>query len=141
MIAHTQQTFKYIDISGVGQSWLMISWLWYKYPGFSDYSSIHYCNQPVLEISLDLNVAYSVLWIVDIISRSALVEFSMLRARNYYNRKGTVCFVLSFYNQYIYCELSILVLFILSRDIPDEVHFLLLYFDICHQRYFIMFYL
>ena len=79
--------------------------------------------------------------IVDIISRSALVGFSLLHDRDNYDRKGLVCYVLSVYNQYIYGELSIFVLFILSRDTPFEVHLLLLYFDLRHKQYFIMFYL
>ena len=79
--------------------------------------------------------------IVDLILRSALVGFSMLHAIDYYDRKGLVCYVLFFYNKYSYSELSIFVLFILSRDTPDEVHFLLFYFDLQQINYFIMFYL
>ena len=68
--------------------------------------------------------------VVDIISRSALVGFILLCASKYYYRKGLVCYVLLFYNQYIYGELSILILFILSQDTPTEVRLLLLYSDL-----------
>ena len=59
-----------------------------------------------------------------------MVGFSLLHASYYYDRKGTVCYVLTLYNQYIYGELSILLLFILSRDTPAWVHLLLFYFDL-----------
>ena len=72
----------------------------------------------MLEIDLELNVAYSVFRIFDLILRSALVGFSLLCASDYYDIKGRVCYVLFFYNQYSYGELSILVLFLLSQDTP-----------------------
>ena len=58
------------------------------------------------------------IFIVDIISRSALVGFSRLHASGYYYRKGPVCFVLKFCSQYLYSELSILFLFILLQETP-----------------------
>ena len=54
--------------------------------------------------------------IVDIIPRSTLVVFSMLRAINYYYYRGPVCNVLPFYSHYYYIELSILFLFPLLKD-------------------------
>ena len=63
--------------------------------------------------------------IVDIILRSVLVGFSLLCASDYYNRKRDVCYILTFYSQYRYGELSILFLFILSRDTPARNNFLL----------------
>ena len=60
--------------------------------------------------------------IVDLISRSALVGLSLLRASHYYNRKGIVCYIYLVYNTYSYGELSIYVLLILSGDTPSEVH-------------------
>ena len=77
--------------------------------------------------------------IVDIILKGALVGFSVLHASDYYNRKGPVWYVLTFYNQYIYGELSILLLFILFQDTPAYVCFLILYFDLCEILHFIMF--
>ena len=68
--------------------------------------------------------------IVDLISRSALVGFIMLRASYYYKKKGILCYVYSVYNIYSYGELSIYVSFILSQDRPYEVDVLLLYFDL-----------
>ena len=52
------------DLSGVVQSLWGISWLWFKLSRFSEYYAIHYCNQPVLSIALNLNVTYSVLWLL-----------------------------------------------------------------------------
>ena len=62
---------------------------------------------------------HSVLYIAiaDLISRSALVGFSLLRAMDYYYRKGPAYYVLMFYGQYSYGELSILLLFLL-QDTP-----------------------
>ena len=77
--------------------------------------------------------------IVDMILRSDLVGFSLLHASDYCNRKGSVYYVLTFYNKYIYDELSILLLFILSQDTPAYVCFLILYFDLCEIPHFIMF--
>ena len=57
--------------------------------------------------------------IVDLILRSAVVVFSLLHASNYYYRKGPVDHVLTLYGQYSYGELSILFLFVSSRDTPD----------------------
>ena len=77
--------------------------------------------------------------IVDLISRSAQVGFSLLRARYYYYRKGPVCYVLKFYSQYRYGELSISLFYILSWDTTYWVHFLPLYIDLQKICYFIMF--
>ena len=52
--------------------------------------------------------------IVDLISRIALIGFSMLCASNYYYSEGPICYVLNFYSKYLYDKLSILFLFILS---------------------------
>ena len=64
--------------------------------------------------------------IVDITFIRSLAGFSLLRSMDYYYRKGPVCYILMFYSQYSYCELSILFLFILSQDTPAYVHLLLL---------------
>ena len=48
--------------------------------------------------------------IVDIILRSALVRFSLVRASYLYNLTRQVCFVYSFFNLQSYGELSIYVL-------------------------------
>ena len=58
------------------------------------------------------------IWIVDIISISALVVFILLRARNNQYNKGPVFYVLTLYSHYRYIELSILFLFILLWDTP-----------------------
>ena len=79
--------------------------------------------------------------IVDLILRKTFVGFSLLPASDYYHRKGIVCYVLLFDNQYIYGDLSILVLFILLRGTHAEDHFLLFYFSLQQVLYFIMFYL
>ena len=47
--------------------------------------------------------------------------FSLLRASDYFDRKWQVCYVLYLYNQYIYGELSISVLFVLLQDTSAEV--------------------
>ena len=82
---------------------------------------MHYCNQSVLAIVLDLNMMYSVL----LIFRSALVGCSLLRASYYYNLTGLGCYVYLFYDPYSYSEY---VCFKLSWDTTDQVYFLLLYF-------------
>ena len=92
-------------------------------------------------IALDLNVAYSVLRIVDLILRIALVGFSLLRLRCYCNRKVIVCYIYLFYSPYSYGKLSIYVSFMLLRDAPAYVHLILLYFNLQQTRHFIMFYL
>ena len=71
----------------------------------------------------------------DLILRSALLGFSLLRTSYYYEIKGLVCYVYSVYNTYSYGELSVYVSLILSQDTPAEVHFLLMYLNlqqICH---------
>ena len=47
--------------------------------------TIHYCNQSVLAFVLDLNIPVFSITVVDIISRSSLVRFSLLRASYLYN--------------------------------------------------------
>ena len=59
----------------------------------------------------------------------------MLRASDHYNRKGLVFYILLFYNQYVYGDLSIFLFFVLLRFTPAEVHLLILYFYLCHTRY------
>ena len=53
------------------------------------------------------------IYIFDLISRSDLVVFSLIRARNYHYNKGHVCYVFPFYIQYRYGNLSILFLILL----------------------------
>ena len=65
--------------------------------------------------------------IVDIISRSVLLGLSLFCDCNYYLREGPVCYVLSFYSNYCYREVSILFLFIWLQDTLVWVHFLPLY--------------
>ena len=64
MIVKTHQTLKDGALLVVGRLWCGRSRLRFKLPGFSDNEEIQYCNQPVLDIALDLNVAYSVLWLL-----------------------------------------------------------------------------
>ena len=78
--------------------------------------------------------------IFDLISSSALVCFSLLRASNYYYIKGPVCCIVPYYSYYSYSELSILFSFIWSQDKLAYVHLLLLYIDIWKCCYFIVFY-
>ena len=52
------------------------------------YLTTHYCNQSVLEIVPDLNIFVFNIMIFDLISRSALVRFSLLCARYLYNLTG-----------------------------------------------------
>ena len=54
----------------------------------------------------------------DIIATCALVEFIVLSASDYYDRKGPFYHVVTFYSQYRYGELSIIFLLNLSQDIP-----------------------
>ena len=68
--------------------------------------------------------------IFDLLQRSALVGFHLLRAIYYYNRNDMVCYAYTFYNPYSYGELSTFVLSILSRDKPADVYLLILYFDL-----------
>ena len=46
------------------------------------------------------------------------------------------CYLLLFYSQYSYGKLSIFLLFLLLQDAPEEVHFLLFYFDLQKSSYF-----
>ena len=48
------------------------------------YQTIHYCNQSVLSIVPDLNIFLFSITIFDLISRGALVRFSLLRASYLY---------------------------------------------------------
>ena len=50
--------------------------------------TIHYCNQSVLSIVPDLNIFIFSIKSFDLISRSALILFSLLRARYLYNLTG-----------------------------------------------------
>ena len=50
--------------------------------------TIHYCNQSVLSIVSDLNIFVLSITIFYLISRSALVRFSYLRASYLYNSTG-----------------------------------------------------
>ena len=52
------------------------------------YQKIHYCNQSVLAIVPDLNIFVFSITIVDLISRSALVRFSLLCVGYLYNFTG-----------------------------------------------------
>ena len=52
--------------------------------------AIHYCNQSMLEIVPDLNIFIFSITTFDLISRSALVRFSLLRAIYLYNLMGLV---------------------------------------------------
>ena len=58
-----------------------------------NFSAIYHCYQPVLEIALEPEYDVFGIAIIDIILRSSLVGFSLLRARYYYNRKGPICYV------------------------------------------------
>ena len=64
----------------------------------------------------------------------------MLRASDYYFRKGPVCYVFTFYSKYRYIELSIFLLFLLLQDTRAYVHLLLLYIDLRQLFYFIIIY-
>ena len=48
---------------------------------------------------------------VDLISRISLLELFLLRASNYYYRKCSVCYILTFYSQYRYGEVINIVYF------------------------------
>ena len=52
------------------------------------YHTIHYCNQSVLEIAPYLNILVFSITIFDLISRIALVRFSLLRASYLYKSTG-----------------------------------------------------
>ena len=54
---------------------------------------IHYCNQSVLDIVPDLNIVIFSIKIVDLISRSTLIRFSLLHASYLYNSTGLECYV------------------------------------------------
>ena len=68
--------------------------------------------------------------IVDLILRSAVVWFSLLRSSYYYNLVGIVCYISLVYNLLIYDGLSIYVCFKLSQDTPADVYLQLLYFGV-----------
>ena len=89
--------------------------------------------------------------IVGIISRSALVLFSMLCARNYYYRKEPVFYVLTFYSNYLYGELSIfsylyyceihlcrLICLYCTLTYNNYVIFIMLYFKLSSNFYFLV---
>ena len=76
--------------------------------------------------------------IIDLILRSSLVGFSLLRASYYYNLTGLVCYVYSVYNLWGYSELSIHVCFKLLQDTPDYFYLLLLCFYLEQTRHLIM---
>ena len=80
--------------------------------------STHYCNQSVLEIVLDLNILVYSIMIVDIISRSALVQFVLLHASYLYNQTGLGYYVYMILNLLSYGELSIYVLLLRSFISP-----------------------
>ena len=61
---------------------------------FDQSQAIHYCNQSVLVIVPDLNIFVFSITIVDLISRSALVRFSLPRARFLYNLTGLMFYIL-----------------------------------------------
>ena len=50
--------------------------------------TIHYCNQSLLAIFPDLNIFVSGITIFDLILRSALVRFSLLRVSFFFNLTG-----------------------------------------------------
>ena len=54
---------------------------------------IHYCNQSVLAIVPDLNIFVFSITIFDLISRSALVRFSLLCVSYFYKSTGLGCYV------------------------------------------------
>ena len=74
--------------------------------------------------------------VVDIISRIALVGFSLLLGRNYYDKKGPVCYILTIISPYSCGELSTLFFYILLQDTSADIHLLLLYFDAIKISYF-----
>ena len=76
--------------------------------------------------------------IIDLISRSALVGFSLLRVRYYYNSTDILYYVYFDYSLQPYDELSIYVCFKFLRDTPADIHFQLLYYDLQQIRHFIM---
>ena len=55
--------------------------------------TIHYCNPSVLAIVPDLNIFIFSITIFNLISRSALVRFCLLRASYLYNLTGLGCYV------------------------------------------------
>ena len=60
-ITNIWKTLKDISLLGVSWSWWGRSRLRYKSPNFRSSLAIHYCNQLVLEIVMDLNMASSLL--------------------------------------------------------------------------------
>ena len=62
IVITTQLQLKERSISGFIQSWRSRSWIRQKHSGFMSSQLIHYCTQPVWEISLHLNVEFSVFW-------------------------------------------------------------------------------
>ena len=62
--------------------------------------AIHYCNQSVLVIVPDLNILVFSITIFDLILRSALVRFSLLRAIYLYSSKGLRFYIHCFRNQH-----------------------------------------
>ena len=70
------------------------------------YQEIHYCNQSVLAIVPDLNIFVFSITIFDLISRSALVRFSLLRASYWYKSMG-LRFYICFGNQHSFFVVAI----------------------------------
>ena len=61
------------------------------------------------------------------------LKFRFIKCKKQYTAD---CYLLPFYSQYIYGELSKLFLFILFQDTPEEVHLLLLSIDLRIFSYF-----
>ena len=63
-ITPKRQKLKYVELSGISWSWWKRYWIRYKSPGFRESLAIHYCNQAVWSVVLDLNVVYSIFWLL-----------------------------------------------------------------------------
>ena len=66
---------------------------------------IHYCNQSVLVIVPDLKISAFIITISDLISRSALVWFSLLRTSYLYNSMGLRLYIFGSLPVYCLCNL------------------------------------
>ena len=72
-----------------------------------------------------------------ITTTSGLLKWSDLSAKQF----TEYCYVFLFNSQYCYGDLSLLLLFVLSRHKHEEVNLLLLSIDLKQQYHFIVFYI
>ena len=79
------------------------------------------------------------IWIVDIISRSALLVFSLLRASSYHYKNGSLSYLFLLYKHYRFGELTIFYFFIIMRYTYVGIFTTIVYWNMMIMIFF-MFY-